>query len=294
VRWHFVGGLQTNKARSVATYADVVHSVDRPELVTRLSAGRGARGPPARRAAPGQPGRRPGARGRCPPTSRRWPPRPRPRRAAAGRRDGGGPAGSRPGAAFAELAAVPARWSRAPDATAMSAGMSGDLEQAVRRGATHVRVGTALLGARALSAASLRTQSDRPTAFRTDDPREPAMSGTMRKLGLYLGLVEDDEEGLDARDRATATTPTTTRTREPVAATSRRWAPPTTWPDHGAAPGAGAVGSVRTRGSVALDTSLRAAPAPGARRGLPDHHAAPAHLQRGAARSASTSAAARR
>jgi uncharacterized pyridoxal phosphate-containing UPF0001 family protein len=30
----------------------------------------------------------------------------------------------------------------------MSAGMSGDLEQAVAHGATHVRVGTALLGAR--------------------------------------------------------------------------------------------------------------------------------------------------
>ena len=38
--WHFVGQLQTNKARSVAGYADVVHSVDRPRLVTALSAAR--------------------------------------------------------------------------------------------------------------------------------------------------------------------------------------------------------------------------------------------------------------
>src|ERR1700743_3363606 len=30
--WHFVGQLQTNKARSVASYADVVHSVDRAPL----------------------------------------------------------------------------------------------------------------------------------------------------------------------------------------------------------------------------------------------------------------------
>ena len=36
--WHFVGQLQTNKARSVAGYADVVHSVDRSRLVTALSA----------------------------------------------------------------------------------------------------------------------------------------------------------------------------------------------------------------------------------------------------------------
>jgi uncharacterized pyridoxal phosphate-containing UPF0001 family protein len=35
-----------------------------------------------------------------------------------------------------------------PQAVMISAGMSGDLEQAVAAGATHVRVGTALLGGR--------------------------------------------------------------------------------------------------------------------------------------------------
>lgn len=35
--WHFVGRLQTNKARAVAGYADVVHSVDRSRLVRALS-----------------------------------------------------------------------------------------------------------------------------------------------------------------------------------------------------------------------------------------------------------------
>ena len=39
VRWHFVGAVQTNKARSVASYADVVHSVDRPALVEALAKG---------------------------------------------------------------------------------------------------------------------------------------------------------------------------------------------------------------------------------------------------------------
>jgi PLP dependent protein len=36
VRWHFVGRLQRNKARSVVTYADVVQSVDSVRLVTAL------------------------------------------------------------------------------------------------------------------------------------------------------------------------------------------------------------------------------------------------------------------
>ena len=34
--WHFVGQLQVNKAASVASYADVVHSVDRLRLVSAL------------------------------------------------------------------------------------------------------------------------------------------------------------------------------------------------------------------------------------------------------------------
>lgn len=59
------------------------------------------------------------------------------------------PLGGEPGAAFARLAKV-ARDLQAvyPDATMISAGMSGDLSEAVAHGATHVRVGTALLGRR--------------------------------------------------------------------------------------------------------------------------------------------------
>ena len=34
--WHFIGQLQSNKARAVRKYASVVHSVDRPSLVTAL------------------------------------------------------------------------------------------------------------------------------------------------------------------------------------------------------------------------------------------------------------------
>ncbi len=151
VRWHFVGGLQTNKARSVASYAFAVHSVDRPALVEALSAG-------ALRAErelevllqvslDGDP-----ARGGAPPADV-----PRLAEAAAaapGLRLAGvmavAPLGADPAAAFAELAEVAARLRAShPDATAISAGMSGDLEQAIAAGATHVRVGTALLGERA-------------------------------------------------------------------------------------------------------------------------------------------------
>ena len=35
--WHFVGQLQSNKVKSVIHYADTIHSIDRPSLVTELS-----------------------------------------------------------------------------------------------------------------------------------------------------------------------------------------------------------------------------------------------------------------
>jgi uncharacterized pyridoxal phosphate-containing UPF0001 family protein len=54
-----------------------------------------------------------------------------------------------PDAAFARLAELSADIrAEHPDAVAISAGMSADLEAAVRHGATHLRVGTALLGRR--------------------------------------------------------------------------------------------------------------------------------------------------
>ena len=59
------------------------------------------------------------------------------------------PLGGDPAVAFGLLAEVGAAVTAVhPGATAVSAGMSGDLEQAVAAGATHVRVGTAVLGGR--------------------------------------------------------------------------------------------------------------------------------------------------
>jgi hypothetical protein len=59
------------------------------------------------------------------------------------------PIGADPDEAFDRLAAVAARLRQQhPGAVVVSAGMSADLEAAVRNGATHLRIGTALLGGR--------------------------------------------------------------------------------------------------------------------------------------------------
>src|SRR6266566_2635331 len=168
--WHFVGQLQTRKCRSVVRYADVVHSVDRPHLVTVLAreaqrAGRGAGGsagsPPRGNAITclvqvsldgnaGVSGAPRGGAGRGAAASLAGMVA-----GAEGLRLGGVmavvPLGMPPREAFARLAEVAAAIRAAhPDATIISAGMSGDLEEAIEAGATHVRVGTALLGARRL------------------------------------------------------------------------------------------------------------------------------------------------
>jgi uncharacterized pyridoxal phosphate-containing UPF0001 family protein len=62
------------------------------------------------------------------------------------------PLAAAPSAAFGTLAEISATVSAAhPEAAMISAGMSGDLEEAIAAGATHVRVGTALLGGRPAS-----------------------------------------------------------------------------------------------------------------------------------------------
>jgi pyridoxal phosphate enzyme (YggS family) len=153
--WHFVGRLQTNKCRSVATYADVVHSVDRPKLVTALAeaAARADRqvgvllqvslDDPHRGA--------PGSRGGASPSE------------LAALADATvaatrlrllglmavAPLGAPARPAFQRLADLSAALRRVhPDAGWISAGMTADLEDAVLCGATHVRVGSALLGRR--------------------------------------------------------------------------------------------------------------------------------------------------
>ncbi|WP_328298185.1 YggS family pyridoxal phosphate-dependent enzyme [Streptomyces sp. NBC_00435] len=156
--WHFVGQLQTNKVRSVAGYAHLVQSVDRPKLVTALSAAAEAAGRElgclVQIALDAESGER-GARGGAAPEQLAE--LADLLAAAPGLRIDGvmavaplaGQYAGREQAAFERLVELSSRL-RAdhPAATMVSAGMSADLEQAVAAGATHVRVGTAVLGAR--------------------------------------------------------------------------------------------------------------------------------------------------
>ncbi|AGK76620.1 YggS family pyridoxal phosphate-dependent enzyme [Streptomyces microflavus] len=156
--WHFVGQLQTNKVRSVTSYADVVQSVDRTKLVTALSAAavRADRelGCLIQVALDAESGER-GERGGVAPDGIE-------ELAAAVdaaeglRLDGlmtvaplAGPFAGRQRAAFDRLMELATRLRAGhPAANMVSAGMSADLEDAVAAGATHVRVGTAVLGVR--------------------------------------------------------------------------------------------------------------------------------------------------
>jgi len=148
--WHFIGQLQTNKCASVARYAHVVHSVDRLRLI-------GALGQAARRAGrvieclvevslDGDPARGGAVAEEVPALAEAL-------AAEEGLVLGGvmavAPLGMPPADAFARLrvSAAAVREVR-PEATVISAGMSGDLEAAVEAGATHLRIGTALLGDR--------------------------------------------------------------------------------------------------------------------------------------------------
>ena len=155
--WHFVGQLQTNKVRSVLKYADRVHSIDRLRLVSALSAevlktGRPELGCLIQVALEGDPV---ATRGGAVPAD--VPALAEALAAAPGLRLDGvmavapltGPDAGRPRRAFERLAEISSRLRRDhPAATMVSAGMSGDLEEAVETGATHVRVGTAVLGVR--------------------------------------------------------------------------------------------------------------------------------------------------
>jgi pyridoxal phosphate enzyme (YggS family) len=179
LRWHAIGQLQRNKAAAVARLGAVVHSVDRASLATALARAAedaGHRldvllqvdlgGPAGEEAARGG-----AAAGDVP--------------ALADSVAGMGalrlcglmavaPRGEDPAPAFARLAALAERV-RAdhPDAVELSAGMSGDLEQAIAAGATLVRVGTAIFGDRVLLSSEDRgipTTRVTPVTGATDDP----------------------------------------------------------------------------------------------------------------------------
>jgi pyridoxal phosphate enzyme (YggS family) len=151
MRWHFLGGLQTNKAGAVARYADVVHSVDRLKLVASLSRGAEAAGRMLTclvqvdfaATDPGRAGVVPGGIDELADAVA----------AAPGLELGGlmtvAPLGDDPAPHFVHLAQLSAQLRlRHPSATIMSAGMSADFEAAIAAGATHLRIGRSVLGER--------------------------------------------------------------------------------------------------------------------------------------------------
>ncbi|WP_218189289.1 YggS family pyridoxal phosphate enzyme [Tersicoccus phoenicis] len=170
LRWHFIGQLQSNKARSVVRYARSVHSVDRVPLVHALGRAvldhrpaelgplacwvqidldpgvdRGAR-------SAGMTGTSGGTgRGGAPPDQVL--PLADAIAAAEGLTVAGvmavAPRGDDPDPSFARLAQIAADLREAhPSATGISAGMSADLESAIAHGTTHLRVGSDVLGPR--------------------------------------------------------------------------------------------------------------------------------------------------
>lgn len=165
LNWHFIGQLQTNKAKSVVKYARAVHSVDRPGLITALAKAMGVED--TRRREAGSAGREPlecylqldlraepeeaAGRGGAKPEDML-------NLAAAVEREPAlrlkglmavAPLGEDPVSAFSRLQELSRELtSHYPAANGISAGMSQDLEVAVACGATHLRIGSDILGTR--------------------------------------------------------------------------------------------------------------------------------------------------
>ena len=148
--WHFIGQLQTNKVASVVRYATFGHSGDRMRLIRAL--GTAARSAEAavqyliEVSLDGDPARGGALASEVPALAEAL-------AAEPGLVLAGvmaiAPLGMAPLDAFGLLldSAAVVRTVN-PAATVISAGMSGDLEDAVAAGATHLRIGTALLGDR--------------------------------------------------------------------------------------------------------------------------------------------------
>jgi len=157
LRWHFVGQLQSKKAKSVVRYAHAVHSVDRLQLVDSLARAVGreqetsGRGPLDCFIQVSLDDDAEAHRGGASPAE--VPVLADQLAAADGLVLAGvmavAPLGARPEDSFEKLAVISARLaSDHPSATAISAGMSQDLEAAIRFGATHLRIGSDILGSR--------------------------------------------------------------------------------------------------------------------------------------------------
>jgi pyridoxal phosphate enzyme (YggS family) len=155
LRWHLIGPLQSNKTRDVAQQFDWVHSIERLKVAERLAAQRPAHLPPLQlclqvniSGEPSKSGVAPGDAALLAEAVARLPAeRVRLRGLmAVPQAEGDLAAQRRPHRALREL--FEALRERGLALDTLSMGMSADLEAAVLEGATIVRVGTAIFGAR--------------------------------------------------------------------------------------------------------------------------------------------------
>lgn len=149
IRWHFVGQLQSKKARQVRAYAHAIHSVDRLSLVDSLDGADDETEVFVQVDLSGVPGRGGAHPADVPDIARAVV-------EARGLRLAGvmavAPLGEDPEPAFRRLRDLSDQVREIdPDARRISAGMSGDLESALKEGATHLRVGSAITGERPTS-----------------------------------------------------------------------------------------------------------------------------------------------
>ena len=151
--WHFIGQLQSNKAKSVVTYAELVHSVDRLSLAKELQKSASAIAKKQKvliQVDLDQSGPDP-SRGGV------WPADLAALAQFMSQSENleltglmsVAPLGENPSKAFERLAQIRSDFLKNyPNAVILSAGMSEDLEAAIEHGATHLRIGSALLGER--------------------------------------------------------------------------------------------------------------------------------------------------
>jgi pyridoxal phosphate enzyme (YggS family) len=144
--WHFQGQIQSNKIKSICEWADVIHSISSEKEILKFAQSARKHKVFLQVSLDGQAGR-----------------------GGASRSDlaqladlvnesnnlellglmAVAPLGTEPEKAFADLTQINQGFkSQFPNSKYLSAGMSGDFEAAIKFGATHIRVGSSILGSR--------------------------------------------------------------------------------------------------------------------------------------------------
>ncbi|UEB95626.1 YggS family pyridoxal phosphate-dependent enzyme [Pseudomonas sp. HN2] len=148
--WHFIGPIQSNKTRAIAEHFDWVHSVDRLKIAQRLSEQRPAELPPLNICiqvnVSGEASKSGCTPGDLPALAEAISALPRLKLRGLMAIPEPTEARAEQDAAFAAVQTLQASLELPLDTLSM--GMSHDLESAIAQGATWVRIGTALFGAR--------------------------------------------------------------------------------------------------------------------------------------------------